>query len=900
MNAPRSSRSAVLVMLSAAIALTLIGTVGPTGPRVFAATDGWTQVAAADPSSDFSGLTGVSCDSTSDCWAVGSTAQYVSPTSNTSVEYIVHWNGTTWTSSSAPGAGPLSGVVALASNNVWAVGTDPSTGNILIEHWNGTAWSTAGPAVQGSLVGIAAVSASDIWAVGHAYVSGIDIPLAFQFNGTSWASMSPLPQGTDATDLNAVTALPATSDIMAVGSYSDALGTHSFAETYHAGTWTVTLPPDPYPSDELEGVTAVSSTDVTAVGRYNTGSIAFTWNGTAWSTEAIPSTPWYWLSGVASSGAADVVAVGEENSNNADPTSVVTYNGASWSYANGAEGCTAGRANANTCNNQLVSDSFMSNGTIMAVGTYGDTYNTEAAPLAELWNGSTWTLQTLPTPSATVPDMANLNGVYAASGTSAMAVGTATTPTRNITLAELWNGGSWSLTPTPNQGVSYNGLAAVSGSSPSSMWAVGSYGDSTNNWDPNILAEFWNGSSWTINSPAAIAPATSGCGSMLNGVWDGGSSNVWAVGLLGGCANLTALTEHWNGSSWTAVTPQDPGTQQDILNAVSGTGASDVWAAGYQETSGVSTTLMEHWDGTSWSVVTTPNLAGNDVLTAISAYSATDAVAVGYVTSGSMQMPLAMAWNGTSWSLESVPVPACGGGSSLGGVVAYSNSAHAVGSYPLGGFAPEAVSGVWNGGDVVDPGQASNVLNALSGISEADVWAVGTQETYAQVSTPLIEHFAGGSPPTAAQAVCSGTLSLLSSNAVTFPAVTETGFNMTTSATQTIVVGDNTGSGNGWSITLSSTPFVTGSGTTLADSDFTVTATPTSSCSGSGSCTVASFANLYPFVLPGGTAAKLASDSTNAGLGDVQVNCQWNAAIPANSYAGAYSSTWTLTLASGP
>ncbi len=632
-------------MAAVVLVLTCMGTDSAVSPRAFAATDGWTQVAAADPSSDFSGLSGVSCDSTADCWAVGSTAQYVSPTSNTSVEYIVHWNGTAWTSSTVPGAGPLSGVVALASNNVWAVGSDPSTGNVLIEHWDGTSWTTTGPAVQGSLASIAAVSASDIWAVGSVYAAGVDVPLALQYNGTSWTSMSPAAEGTDSTDLYAITALPATSEIMAVGSYSDALGTHSFAETYNTGTWTVTLPPDPYTSDELYGVTAVSSTDVIAVGRYNTGSIAFSWNGSTWTTDSIPASPWYWLSGVASQGASNVVAVGQENSNNSDPTSIVTYNGSAWSYANGAEGCTAGRANANTCNNILVSDSIMSNGTIMAVGTYGDTYQTEATPLAEMWNGSSWILQTLPIPSGTIPDMAYLNGVYAASGTSAMAVGTATSPTRNITLAEVWNGSSWNLTTTPNQGVSYNELAAVSGSSPSSIWAVGNYGDSANNWDPNILAEYWNGTSWSISSPAAISPSTSGCGSTLNGVWDGGSSDVWAVGLLGGCATLTALAEYWNGTSWTQVTPLDPGTQADVLNAVSGTGSADVWAAGYQETSGVSSSLIEHWNGTSWSVVPSPNLAGNDVLTAISAYSATNAVAVGYVTSGSVQMPLAMAWN---------------------------------------------------------------------------------------------------------------------------------------------------------------------------------------------------------------------------------------------------------------
>lgn len=58
----------------------------------------------------------------------------------------------------------LSGVAAVASNDVWAVGDNGQT-----QYWNGAAWSRVSapyPGLGGSFNGVAAVSASDVWAVG--------------------------------------------------------------------------------------------------------------------------------------------------------------------------------------------------------------------------------------------------------------------------------------------------------------------------------------------------------------------------------------------------------------------------------------------------------------------------------------------------------------------------------------------------------------------------------------------------------------------------------------------------------------------------------------------------------------------------------------------------------------
>jgi hypothetical protein len=48
------------------------------------------------------------------------------------------------------------------------------------------------------------------------------------------------------------------------------------------------------------------------------------------------------------------------------------------------------------------------------------------------------------------------------------------------------------------------------------------------------------------------------------------------------------------------------------------------------------------------------------------------------------------------------------------------------------------------------------------------------------------------------------------------------------------------------------------------------------------------------------TATKLLNAATASGVGNQTVTPTFKLAVPANTYAGTYTSTWTLTLASGP
>ena len=148
--------------------------------------------------------------------------------------------------------------------------------------------------------------------------------------------------------------------------------------------------------------------------------------------------------------------------------------------------------------------------------------------------------------------------------------------------------------------------------------------------------------------------------------------------------------------------------------------------------------------------------------------------------------------------------------------------------------------------------------------------------------------------------VMSGTLAFVTApSGFSVSTATLNGTNQSETATQTLDIGDNTGSGSGWNVTLSNTPFTSGSNQ-LANSDFTVPTLPTSACDTGISCNLANLGSWSPYTLPGASATKLLSAAANTGMANQTVTINWDAAIPADTYAGSYTSTWTLTLASGP
>jgi hypothetical protein len=168
----------------------------------------------------------------------------------------------------------LSGVTAVSTNDVWAAG-ESTTGeeHNLIEHWDGTAWSVIpSPPFPNTNVdfmqSISAISATDIWAVGAFTIPNSQgSPLqtgTMHWDGTSW-TIVPSPSPSSNFDvLNGVAAI-SSDDVWAVGSYTT-VPLITLIEHWDGVSWSV-FPSQPgQPSSELVAVAAVSSTDAWSVG----------------------------------------------------------------------------------------------------------------------------------------------------------------------------------------------------------------------------------------------------------------------------------------------------------------------------------------------------------------------------------------------------------------------------------------------------------------------------------------------------------------------------------------------------------------------------------------------------------------------------------------------------------
>lgn len=297
--------------------------------------------------------------------------------------------------------------------------------------------------------------------------------------------------------------------------------------------------------------------------------------------------------------------------------------------------------NQGTGNNELNGVAAVSASDIWAVG-YFNTNNYTRNTLTEHWNGTGWSV--VPSPNGGPAGSSNiLQGVATVATNDVWAVGYIGDFFQGQTLIEHWTGAAWSIVPSsnPNPSDVLNGVAAISASD---IWAVGSfYNPSTGQYGG--LIEHWNGTAWS----AVSNPGTT----ELSGVTALASNNAWAVG--------GSQVLHWNGSKWSIVpSPQGVNGGYNYLYAVTALSANDIWAVG---TSTVSIgdsgpwyfTLTEHWNGTSWSALdgADPGGGGCDYLFGVAALSTSDVWAVGYACG----LSFVNHWTGTYWNLVSNPNP---------------------------------------------------------------------------------------------------------------------------------------------------------------------------------------------------------------------------------------------------
>jgi hypothetical protein len=393
----------------------------------------------------------------------------------------------------------------------------------------GSEWSVQNPhgMFPGPLRSLAAVSCASgdaCTAIGSAS-NGAQI-IAAQSNGRRWtARMLADPLGPQASDLTGVSCTSATS-CTAVGYFDVANGVvKPLAEVWNGVQWMVETPPTPRLAAvaELNAVSCQSATTCTAVGMFRSSlygepiELIETSRGGIWTRETVPRLPNSSLDGVSCTLPIGCIAVGSEG----EQMLVVTENGASWTARKiqNPSGTNSGQLAAVSCGSATA---------CFAVGYVEEFNGGFANAVAAEWNGTTWTIQTTPNASVRQDGVTitndKLDGVSCSSPTACTAVGT----NSQKTLAERWDGSSWTIQSTPNpRGVMSADPTAVACASSATCTAVGfDTADRDGNQVNRAIAEGWTAGGWTMETTPGLV------GSQLNQIWCSAPTSCTAVGNI--------------------------------------------------------------------------------------------------------------------------------------------------------------------------------------------------------------------------------------------------------------------------------------------------------------------------------------------------------------------------------
>jgi hypothetical protein len=566
--------------------------------------------------------------------------------------------------------------------------------------------------------------------------AGNGVTLAETWNGTAWAVQpAPTPANTRSGYLSGVSCTSA-SACTAVGDYiMNGTGyAATLGERWDGTGWTVQPTPNPGGGREslLKAVSCTSASACTAVGDYTDSAgdlvtLAERWDGNTWTVQTTPNPTGAldsFLNGVSCTSATSCTAVGSFiTSARTLVTLAETWNGTSWTIQ-------ATPTPTGAQNSSLSGVSCTSATSCTAVGNYTNSGGTEVT-LAETWNGTTWTAQTTPNPTGT---SASLSGTSCTSGTACTAVGSYVSSSGiYMMLAERWDGSKWTIQATPNPSNAPNFLYGVSCTSTTGCTAVGYYNGSGG--DQLTLAVRWDGTNWTIQS---TPDPSGGRESSLSGASCTAPAACTAVGYyVNTTGHQLMLAERWDGVAWTVqTTPNPTGAQFSSLSGVSCTSATACTAVGsYANSAGL--TLAERWNGTTWTVQPTPNPTGTSPsLYGVSCTSATACIAVGsYIDSTGNRVTLAERWDGTNWTIQPTPSPSGGGDSFLSGVSCTSATAcTAVGyasKYDSGHVIFEVTLAerwdgtAWTIQSTANPTAVQDTLSSVSCISATACTAVG-------------------------------------------------------------------------------------------------------------------------------------------------------------------------------
>ncbi|ADB49855.1 hypothetical protein Cwoe_1427 [Conexibacter woesei DSM 14684] len=226
-------------------------------------------------------------------------------------------------------------------------------------------------------------------------------------------------------------------------------------------------------------------------------------------------------------------------------------------------------------------------------------------PVVARWQGGRWALQTPIIPRDAVDS--RFLGITCPSETVCVAAGSYTTATDEVSLAERWNGTSWSVQRTVNPpGATTTTLHDVSCWISSTCTAVGY---AVVGSVRSAIAQRWDGSAWTLQSIPLPAGAQA---SQFDAVTCRSNTFCVAVGsYVDRSGRMTGLGAFWNGTSWSApAIPSPAGSTREVLVGVSCLDSDTCIAVGTSFDLGDARTLTLHGSGRAWTLVPSPNPAG--------------------------------------------------------------------------------------------------------------------------------------------------------------------------------------------------------------------------------------------------------------------------------------------------
>ena len=339
-------------------------------------------------------------------------------------------------------------------------------------------------------------------------------------------------------------------------------------------SWTAVASPSPgAQQNQLNGVSCTSATSCVAVGLYDYGASTLieSWNGSTWAVVPSPSegdnSDLFDVSCTNPEGQSDCFAVGTYRpTNNKGAKSLIeSFDGTAWSIVPSPN---------STRKNVLFGISCTGETFCMAVGYSGDLGpDPMFVSLVETWNGTDWSV-------GAVPNIAALSSVSCVSSSDCTAAGQHKLAT--------WNGVSWKVRTTSVGSKGF--IGAVTCTSDSDCAAVGQQTVASSPY-LRTLVLLWQGGNWSVIPSPNEGPSTGkgGADNQLLGVSCTSTTKCVAVGDA-----IGSLVETWNGKSWKIAPSENLGlTGTDELNGSSCASPTSCQAVGDYGTESANQTLVE-------------------------------------------------------------------------------------------------------------------------------------------------------------------------------------------------------------------------------------------------------------------------------------------------------------------